>query len=97
MDRRRFLLTSLASALAGPLATNSQQTPKVHRVGVLATAGSFSSQTYQRFREQLRMLGYVEGRTLVFEFRSAEGRPEEFSSLAAEPYSNGTTAEAPRS
>ena len=30
------------------------------------------------------MLGYVEGRTLVFEFRSAEGRPEEIPSLAEE-------------
>jgi putative tryptophan/tyrosine transport system substrate-binding protein len=83
MDRRRFLLTSLAGALTGPLAANSQQTPKVYRVGVLAIAGSFSSQGYQGFREQLRLLGYVEGRTLVFDFRSTE-RPEELPSLAEE-------------
>ena len=84
-----MILRSLAVALtlgllAAPLAANSQQTPKVYRVGVLANGGSFSSQTYQGFREQLRILGYVEGRTLVFEFRSAEGRPEELPSLAEE-------------
>jgi putative ABC transport system substrate-binding protein len=79
------LAVSLALGLAlALLAANSQQTPKVYRVGVLANAGSFSSQTYQGFREQLRMLGYVEGRTLVFEFRSAEGRQEELPSLAEE-------------
>ena len=84
MDRRRFLLTSLAGTLAAPLVANSQQTPTAHRVGVLELAGSFSSQGYQGFREQLRTFGYVEGRTLVFEFRSAEGRPENFPSLAEE-------------
>ena len=83
MNRRTFIVTA-AALLTAPLAANSQQTPKVYRVGVLAISGSFSSQTYQGFREQLRMLGYVEGRTLVFEFRSAEGRPEKLPSLAEE-------------
>ena len=82
--RRTFLCGLTLGTLTAPLAANSQQTLKMHRVGVLATGGSFSSQTYQGFREQLRMLGYVEGRTLVFEFRSAEGRPEEIPSLAEE-------------
>jgi putative ABC transport system substrate-binding protein len=86
MERRRFLLTSLAAAapLAAPLAAEAQSAGQVPRVGVLELAGSFSSQGYQGFREQLRTLGYVEGRTLVFEFRSAEGRPENFPSLAEE-------------
>jgi len=82
--RRIGLAVILALSLLAPLAANSQQTPKVHRVGVLENGGSFSSQMYQGFREQLRMLGYVEGRTLVFEFRSAGGRPEEIPSLAEE-------------
>ena len=82
MTTRILLHAALTVALVtAPLAANSQQTPKVHRVGVLAMGGSFSSQMYQGFREQLRMLGYVEGRTLVFEFRSAEGRPEKYLRL----------------
>jgi hypothetical protein len=35
MDRRRFLLTSLAGAFAAPLAGEEQQAGKVYRMGVL--------------------------------------------------------------
>ena len=35
MDRRRFLLTSLAGALAGPLAAEAQQVGRVYRIGFL--------------------------------------------------------------
>ena len=34
MDRRRFLLTALAGALAAPLAAAAQQVGKVYRVGL---------------------------------------------------------------
>jgi hypothetical protein len=33
MDRRRFLLTSLTGAIAGPLAAEGQQAGKVWRIG----------------------------------------------------------------
>ena len=35
MDRRRFLRTSVAGALAAPLAAEAQSAGKVYRVGVL--------------------------------------------------------------
>ena len=38
MDRRRFLLTSLAGALAAPLAARAQPTGKVNRIGFIVTA-----------------------------------------------------------
>jgi hypothetical protein len=38
MDRRRFLLTSLAAALAAPLAAEAQQAAKVARIGYLASS-----------------------------------------------------------
>ena len=38
MDRRRFLLTSLAGALSAPLGAVAQQAPKVWRVGYLTFA-----------------------------------------------------------
>ena len=37
MDRRRFLLTSLAGVLAAPLAAGAQQSGKVYRIGVLSS------------------------------------------------------------
>ena len=39
MDRRRFLLTSLAGALAAPLAAQAQQTVRVPRVGIVGLTG----------------------------------------------------------
>jgi hypothetical protein len=38
MDRRRFLPTSLAGAVAAPLAVEAQQTSKVYRIGYLDLA-----------------------------------------------------------
>ncbi len=38
----------------------------------------------EAFRQGLRDLGYVEGRDIVIEFRSAEGKLERFPALAAE-------------
>jgi len=37
MDRRRFLLISLAGVLAAPLAAEAQQPAKVHRIGYLSS------------------------------------------------------------
>jgi hypothetical protein len=36
------------------------------------------------FRNGLRVLGYVEGQNLIFEYRSADGHIERFPELAAE-------------
>ena len=37
-----------------------------------------------QFRQAVRELGYVEGRNIVIEYRSAEGKIERFPALAAE-------------
>ena len=37
VDRRRFLLTSLAGAVAAPVAAEGQQAGKVYRVGILTS------------------------------------------------------------
>jgi putative ABC transport system substrate-binding protein len=81
MDRRRFLLTSLAGALAAPLAAEGQP-EKVHRIGILA--GGSPPSHRGPLTDALRELGYVEGRNLVIEGRYAEGRPERLPGLAAE-------------
>ena len=55
------------------------------RIGFLATA-SIGSPEYRGvvdpFWRGLRDLGYVEGRNLVIEYRSADGKQERFPSLA---------------
>jgi hypothetical protein len=43
VDRRRFLLSSLAGALAAPLAAESQQAGKVYRIGYLSPGTATAS------------------------------------------------------
>jgi putative tryptophan/tyrosine transport system substrate-binding protein len=84
IDRRTFLAGTGAVLLAAPLATEAQQAGRVARIGYLATNLEGSSHGPEAFRRGLRDLGYVEGRNLVIEYRSAEGKPERLPALAAE-------------
>jgi putative tryptophan/tyrosine transport system substrate-binding protein len=81
MHRRRFLLTSLAGTLAAPLAAEAQQAGRVPRVALLSTAGDPA--VLGAFAAEMRGLGYVEGRNLITEIRTA-GRPERFPNLVSE-------------
>ena len=74
MDRRRFLLTSLAGALAAPLAAEAQQAGKVLPDRVPRQSASVSRRLLEAFRQGLRELGYVEGQNLVIEYRFADGQ-----------------------
>jgi putative ABC transport system substrate-binding protein len=84
MNNRRKLLVALgASALAAPFRSFAQQQGKVWRIGYLAfTSGP--DEWDAAFQEQLRTLGYVEGRNLVIEFRWASGNEERVQEMAAE-------------
>jgi ABC-type uncharacterized transport system substrate-binding protein len=85
MDRRRFLLTSLAGAVAAPLAAYAQPTGKVYRMGYLYSGSATSSpRAPEAFRAELRELGWVEGRNIVIDYRFAEGRFDRLPDLAAE-------------
>jgi putative tryptophan/tyrosine transport system substrate-binding protein len=85
MSRRRFLVTSLAGALATPLAAGAQQAGKVWRVGILSTGSASSGLPLTKvFQEQLRELGYIEGQNVVFEFRYADGDNDRLPGLAEE-------------
>jgi hypothetical protein len=58
MDRRRFLLTSLAGALAAPLAAGAQQAGRVARVGILRVdVASFDDVGNVTFLAALKDLG----------------------------------------
>jgi putative tryptophan/tyrosine transport system substrate-binding protein len=85
MDRRHFLLTSLAGAAAVPLAARAQPTGKVSRIGFIVTGTpNETGHLIQALNKGLRELGYVEGRNVVFERRFGEGRQEKLPALAAE-------------
>jgi putative ABC transport system substrate-binding protein len=84
MDRRRFLLTSLAGAVARPPAAGAQQTPKLPRVGILSEGDPGPNPTRERFESGLREHGYVPGTNVVLERRFADGRLERLADMAAE-------------
>src|SRR5215472_17411482 len=79
--RRREFITLLGGAGAGwPLAARAQQPAKVHRVGFIgggtpAAAGWGKVGLSGSFVQALRELGYVEGKNLVLEWRSADLQP----------------------
>jgi putative tryptophan/tyrosine transport system substrate-binding protein len=74
MNRRRFLLAGL---LAVPLCAEGQGIGKIPRIGILVPGDPPTRPTLEAFRAALRELGYVEGRTIVFEPRWAGARPLE--------------------
>jgi putative ABC transport system substrate-binding protein len=70
--------------VAAPLAAEAQQAAKISRIGLLANNPAASPHLLEAFLQGLHDLGYVEGRNLVIEYRSAEGKFERFPALAAE-------------
>jgi putative ABC transport system substrate-binding protein len=80
MDRRRFLVTSLAGAVCAPFVAEAQPA-KIARLGVLVF-GTPDTDAFPAIRRGLGALGYVEGRNILFEHRYAEGRPERLADLA---------------
>jgi ABC-type uncharacterized transport system substrate-binding protein len=61
----------------------SQQPTKVPRIGFLS-GNTVATAWREAFRQGLRDLGYVEGKNIVIEYRSAEGKPDRLPTLAAE-------------
>jgi putative ABC transport system substrate-binding protein len=84
MNRRAFLSTLSGSLLAAPLAAEGQQVGRVVRIGAVSAGAPRSSPHWVAFAQRLGELGYVEGRNLSIEFRSADGRPERFPDLMSE-------------
>ena len=92
MRRREFITLLGGTAVAWPLGADAQRAGKFFRVGwiypnapVSDMAGPDPVQGIARtFVHALRDLGYVEGRNLVLERRSAEGRYERYGEITAE-------------
>jgi putative ABC transport system substrate-binding protein len=82
--RRREFITLLAGAAAWPSPARAQRAAKVPTIGVLVIGNVDPAEFWRLFRQGLRDLGYVEGQTIRFEFRSAEGQVDRLPELATE-------------
>jgi putative ABC transport system substrate-binding protein len=82
---RRDFLANVALVLATPRINYAQATGKTYRVGFLANYAVPPTSTFHTvFVAALRELGYVAGKNLVVEIRSANYDPKRFPVLAAE-------------
>ncbi|MEO8316484.1 MAG: ABC transporter substrate-binding protein [Pseudomonadota bacterium] len=85
VDRRTFISGFASALVAAPLAAHAQQAGKVFRIGILeAIPATRNAANLDALRKGLREFGYVEGRNLIIEYRSADGRAERFPELASE-------------
>ena len=89
MKRREFI-AALGGAAAWPMAARAQQSSRMKRIAMVSPAAKIGDmgvngfRYYRMFFEELSRLGYVEGRNLVVERYSGEGRTEHYADLARE-------------
>jgi putative tryptophan/tyrosine transport system substrate-binding protein len=64
-----------------PFAARAQQAPKLNRVAYLALVDSVAPSV---IKQRLQELGYIEGKNLIFDYRSVEGQADRLPQLAAD-------------
>ena len=85
MKRTTFLSIPIA-VLAVAVTVEAQQPKKVPRIGylIVASISPVPSARIEAFRQGLREIGYVEGKNIVIEWRSADGELDRLPALVAE-------------
>jgi len=85
MSKRNFVFALGAIFLTLSFPCEAQQPTKIPRIGrLIGSSPSAVSTRYEAFREGLRELGYVEGKSIVIEWRFAEEKLDRLPRLAAE-------------
>jgi putative tryptophan/tyrosine transport system substrate-binding protein len=81
MRRGEFITLIGGAAVAWPLAARAQDTKRIPRIGVLWPN---PPATFEFMRQGLKERGYIEGQSIKFEFRWAEGKLDQLPELARE-------------
>jgi putative ABC transport system substrate-binding protein len=85
INRKFFAIAISVLILAATTSVEAQQAKQIPRIGFLGNStADLEANLIGPFREGLRELGYVEGRSISIEWRWAEGKYERFPSLIAE-------------
>lgn len=85
MNKKIVVLLLAAVIVACVQLAQAQQPKKVPRIGFLSPLSSAAaSLNLAAFRNSLRELGHVEGKTIVIESSFADGKLDRLSELAAE-------------
>src|SRR5262249_17271814 len=84
-DPKAFKLALCALLLALCVSAKAQQPARIPRIGYLTGVHLTAiAARIEALRRGLRELGYIEGKTIVIEWRSSEERPDRLPALAAE-------------
>ncbi len=75
---------ALALSMLPPAAHSQPRAGKLPRIGILGMDSKMQARNIAGFVEGMRELGYEDGKTVVFDYRFAEGRFERLPELAAE-------------
>src|SRR5256885_5758962 len=85
MRRREFVAALGGAVAAWPMIARAQQAAKLPTIGFLGSSTpSAMSQWVAALVQRLRELGWIEGRTVAFEYRWAEGRTDRAVEIAAD-------------
>ena len=87
MKRRKFIALLGAAAVAWPLVAHAQQSKEIPRLCFLTfDPGTLQSRSprFDVFFNSLRDLGYVDGKTIVIDYLSADGKDDRFPALVSE-------------
>jgi putative tryptophan/tyrosine transport system substrate-binding protein len=85
MKRREFITLLCGAVATWPLAARAQSDAKLPTIGFLIGGTPLSDRLWvDAFVQHLRELGWVEGTNVRIEYRSAEGRSERYTEIAAE-------------
>jgi ABC-type uncharacterized transport system substrate-binding protein len=82
MIRREFI-TLFGGAVAWPMAARAQPGERIRRVGALILGNADAEAFGKELRNELSKAGYIEGRNIEFDIRSAQGRLSLLPELAA--------------
>ena len=86
MRKEQFVCLLISALLSTASLVHPQQPAKILRLGYVSGAGDPNNpgSSIEAFRQRLRELGYVEGKNILFEYRSAEGNVDRIPRLVAE-------------
>ena len=86
MHRREFITLLGGAAAAWPIASRAQEAklPTIGFLGAGAASDSVWKDWIASFVQRLRELGWIEGRTVLIEYRWGEGRAERYADIADE-------------
>jgi putative ABC transport system substrate-binding protein len=85
MTKKYFILLLTTVLLTAVPAAQAQQTGKLFRIGLLDPSdASSSSVRLKAFWEEIRRLGWIEGKNIIVEYRFAEEKTDRLTALAAD-------------